>query len=403
MANTIRIKRRTGGSAGAPSTLENAELAFNEVGSVLYYGVGTGGVGGSATSIIPIAGSGAFMDLSSTQTVGGTKTFSNTITGSVSGNAGTATALATGRTISITGDLSYTSPSFDGTGNVTATGTLATVNSNIGSFTKITINDKGLATAGTQATLTDIASPTANFSFNSYKITNLADPTSDQDAATKYYVDSVAQGLNVKQAVIATTTGNINLSGLSTQAGGDWGSSLTAGDRVLVKNQTLPEDNGIYLASASGWTRALDANTWAELISAFTFVQTGTTQADTGWVCTVDAGGTLGVTPITWAQFSGAGTYTAGTGLTLAGNQFSITNTGVVAAAYGSSSKTLTATVNAQGQLTALADTNIAIANTQVSGLGTMSTQNSNSVAITGGSITNLTTFDGITIDGGTF
>ena len=70
---------------------------------------------------------------------------------------------------------------------------------------------------------------------------------------------------------------------------------------------------------------------------------------------------------------------------------------------YGSASDTLTATVNAQGQLTALAATPIAIANTQVSGLGTMSTQNANNVAITGGSITNLTTFDGITIDGGTF
>ena len=69
----------------------------------------------------------------------------------------------------------------------------------------------------------------------------------------------------------------------------------------------------------------------------------------------------------------------------------------------GSASKTLTATVNAQGQLTALADTNIAIANTQVSGLGTMSTQDANNVAITGGSIENLTTFNGITIDGGTY
>lgn len=402
MANTIRIKRRTSGSAGAPSTLENAELAFNEVGEVLYYGQGTGGAGGSATSIIPIAGSGAFVDLSSNQTVGGTKTFSNTISGSVTGNAGTATTLATSRNIALTNDVTGTA-SFNGSADANISATLATVNSNIGTYTKVTINAKGLATAGATASLSDLSSPTGNFSFASNKLTNLADPTSDQDAATKYYVDSVAQGLNVKQAVIATTTGNITLSGLSTQAGGDWGSSLTAGDRVLVKNQTSSQFNGIYLASASTWTRASDADTWNDLISAFTFVQTGTTQADTGWVCTIDAGGTLDVTPMPWAQFSGAGTYTAGTGLTLAGNQFSITNTGVTAAAYGSASKTLTATVNAQGQLTVLADTNIAIANTQVSGLGTMSTQNANSVAITGGSITNLTTFDGITIDGGTF
>jgi hypothetical protein len=404
MSNTIRIKRRaSSGGAGAPTTLENAELAFNEASNILYYGTGTGGVGGSATSIIAIGGNGAFVDTSTTQTVGGTKTFSNTIVGSVSGNAGTATALATGRTIAITGDLAYTSPSFDGTSNVTATGTLATVNSNVGTFLKTTVNAKGLVTAATSANINDLTVPTADYAFGGFKITGLADPAAAQDAATKQYVDSVAQGLNVKAAVIATTTGNITLSGLATQANGDWALSLTAGDRVLVKNQTASQNNGIYVADSSTWTRATDANTWNELISAFTFVQTGSTEADTGWVCTIDAGGTLGTTPITWTQFSGAGTYDAGTGLTLTGNTFSITNTAVTAGSYGSASNTLSATVNAQGQLTALSAQAIAIANTQVSGLGTMSTQNANNIAVTGGSLTNLTTFDGITIDGGTF
>ena len=142
---------------------------------------------------------------------------------------------------------------------------------------------------------------------------------------------------------------------------------------------------------------------WADFPGAFTFVEEGTTQADTGWVCTVNAGGTLGTTNVTWSQFSGAGAYTAGTGLTLTGTTFSITNTAVTAGSYGAASQTLSATVNQQGQLTALSAQAIAIANTQVSGLGTMSTQNANNVAITGGSVTNLTTFDGITIDGGTF
>ena len=170
-----------------------------------------------------------------------------------------------------------------------------------------------------------------------------------------------------------------------------------------MKSQTAPAENGIYVASNTSWSRSADANTWDELISAYTFVETGTLYADTGWVCTVNAGGTLGTTAVTWSQFSGAGTYQAGTGLTLTGNTFSITNTAVTAASYGSASKTLTATVNAQGQLTALADTNIAITTSQVTDAGTMATQNANSVAITGGSITNLTTFDGITIDGGTY
>jgi len=361
MSNTIRIKRRAnGGGAGAPSTLANAELAFNEQTNILYYGTGTGGVGGSATSIIPIAGNGAFVDTSTTQTIGGSKTFSSLITGSVSGNAGTATALATSRTISVSGDADG-SASFDGTANADIAITLDTVNSNIGAFTKVTINAKGLATAGSQASLSDISSPTASFSMGSQLLTNLLDPVSLQDAATKNYVDSVAQGLDVKASVLASTTGNITLSGLSTQAGGDWASSLTAGDRIIVKNQTASQNNGIYIADASGWTRSADTSTWNELISAFTFIEDGVTLADTGWVCTVNAGGTLGTTPVTWAQFSGAGTYTAGTGLTLTGNQFSITDTAVTAASYGNTdgSETLVATVNAQGQLTALASYSI--------------------------------------------
>lgn len=401
MANTIRIKRRAnGGGSGAPTTLQNAELAFNEQTNILYYGTGTGGSGGSATSVIAIAGNGAFVDTSTNQTVGGTKTFSSTIAGSVTGNAGTATALATGRTIGITGDLSYTSGSFDGTGNVTGTGTLATVNSNVGTFTKVTINGKGLATAGSQASLTDLAVPTAAFSFNSQNLTNLADPVNAQDAATKSYVDSAAQGLDTKASCVVASTANIaTLSGLLTIDG----ITVAAGDRVLVKNQTAQANNGIYVASATAWARSSDMDVWAEFPSAYTFIEQGTTQADTGWVCTVNQGGTLGSTAVTWAQFSGAGTYTAGTGLNLTGTVFSIANTAVTAGSYGGASQTLSATVNAQGQLTALSAQAIAIANTQVSGLGTMSTQNAASVAITGGSITNLTTFDGITIDGGTF
>ena len=400
MANTIRIKRRAaGGGSGAPTTLANAELAFNEDTNVLYYGTGTGGVGGSATAVIPIAGSGAYVDLSTAQTIGGAKTFTDTIVGSITGNAGTATKWATARNLSLTGDGTATLSSVDGSADVSGALTLATVNSNVGTFTKLTVNGKGLVTAASAAVLADLGATTADFSMNNYKITNLANPVSDQDAATKYYVDSVAQGLDVKASVIAATTGNITLSGAQTIDG----VSIVAGDRVLVKNQSAPAENGIYVAASGAWTRAPDADTWDELRSAFTFVEQGSTLADTGWVCTVNAGGTLGTTAVTWSQFSGAGSYVAGTGLTLSGNEFSITNTAVAAGSYGSASQVATFTVNAQGQLTAAASTTIAIANTQVSGLGTMSTQNANNVAITGGSIINLTTFDGITIDGGTF
>jgi hypothetical protein len=217
-------------------------------------------------------------------------------------------------------------------------------------------------------------------------------PVSGNDVVNKTYLDFFATGISWKQPVNCGTTANITLSGLQTIDG----VTVVAGDRVLVKSQTAPAQNGIYLASATAWSRAPDANTWDELISAICFVESGSTLAGSAWYCTVQPGGTLGTTPVTWSNFSVAATYTAGTGLTLTDYVFSITNTGVAAAAYGSASKTLTATVNAQGQLTVLAATDIAIANTQVSGLGTMSTQAASSVAITGGTI-NGTTIGGST------
>lgn len=194
-------------------------------------------------------------------------------------------------------------------------------------------------------------------------------PSANQDIANKFYVDTVAQGLGPKAACSAGTTANITLSGLQTIDG----YSVTAGQRVLVKNQTASAENGIYVASASAWTRATDMDTWAEVPGAYTVLLNGTSNADTGWVCTATATGTIGVTAMPWVQFSGSATYFAGTGLTLASNTFSITNTGVTAASVGSASKTLTATVNAQGQLTALADTNIAIGATQITS-GTIDT-----------------------------
>jgi len=277
-------------------------------------------------------------------------------------------------------------------------------------------------------------------------------PTSNSDIANKYYVDSIAQGLSPKQAVKCATTANITLSGLQTI---DTYTTLS-GDRILVKNQTSSAQNGIYLASATAWTRSTDMDVWSEVPGAYTVVINGSTNANTSWVTTASDTGTIGVTAMPWVQFSGSGTYFAGTGLSLSSNTFSITNTGVTAGSYGSASQTLTATVNAQGQLTSLTASNIVISasqttsgtfsssllsgsytgitgvgtltagtwnastigvayggtgavtltgyvkgsgtsaftasttipNTDISGLGTMSTQNANSVAITGGSAT---------------
>jgi hypothetical protein len=224
-------------------------------------------------------------------------------------------------------------------------------------------------------------------------------PSADTDIANKGYVDSVAQGLDVKASCVYSTTANITLSGLGTQGGGDWASSLSAGDRILVKNQSSSQFNGIYVASSTTWARSKDMDVWAEVPSAFTFIESGTTLADTGWVCTSNQGGTIDVTPITWSQFSGAGSYFAGTGLTLTGNTFSITNTGVTAAAYGSASQVGTFTVNAQGQLTLAGSTSIAIAATQITS-GTIDTAriSGSYTGITGvGTLANLSVTNTIT------
>jgi len=198
-------------------------------------------------------------------------------------------------------------------------------------------------------------------------VTVTQDPVSALQLATKQYVDSVAQGLDPKASCVAATTVNITLSGTQTVDG----VALIAGDRCLVKNQTASADNGIYVVAASAWTRSTDMDTWAEVPGAFTFIEQGTTWADTGWVCTSNAGGTIGVTAITWVQFAGVGSYTAGTGLTLTGTQFSITNTAVTAASYGSATQVGTFTVNAQGQLTLAGNTTVTPAVGSITGLGT--------------------------------
>ena len=351
MANTLRIKRRASGGAGAPSSLANAELAYNEVDDVLYYGKGTGGVGGSATTIPAIAGPGAFLTLSTTQTVSGNKTF----TGSVDLTGSTATAatqtasdsstkvattafvkaqnyLTGNQTITFSGDAS-------GSGTTSVTLTLASVGT-AGTYTKVTTDAKGRVTSGTTLSATDIptltaakisdfdtqvrtsrldqmAAPTASVSLNSQKITNLATPTADTDAATKAYVDAARSGLDVKVSCRAATTANITLSGTQTIDG----VALIAGDRVLVKDQSTGSANGIYVVAAGSWSRSTDADTDAEVHAGmFTFIEEGTVHADSGWVLSTNNPIVVGSTALTFTQFSGAGQITAGAGLTKSGN-----------------------------------------------------------------------------------
>ncbi len=170
-----------------------------------------------------------------------------------------------------------------------------------------------------------LLAPTAAVSWGSQRITNLLDPASAQDAATKNYVDGVAQGLDVKASVRAATTAAGTLATSFANGQAIDGVTLATGDRILVKNQAAAQENGVYTVNASGApTRATDADAWVEIPGAFTFVETGTTNADTGWVSTADAGGTLGTTAMPWVQFSGAGSFVDGAALLRTGNTLDV-------------------------------------------------------------------------------
>lgn len=155
-------------------------------------------------------------------------------------------------------------------------------------------------------------------------------PTHDDHAATKSYVDAARSGLDVKQSVRAATTGPLTIA-TDLEAGDvlDTNVTLVAGDRVLVKDQSTASENGIYVVQASGAAvRAADFDSNAEVTpGAFTFVEEGTLNADSGWVLTTNGTINVGVTGLSWALFSVAGTILAGDGLTKTGNVLNVVGT----------------------------------------------------------------------------
>ena len=285
MASTIRIKRRDAtGSVGAPTSLLNAELAFNEADKTLYYGFGID-TGSTAASVIAIGGEGAFWSVNIVRAA-------NTI---LAGPTTGADAAPTFRSL---------------------------VADDIPSLTASKISD--FDTQVRTSRLDQMAVPTAAVGFNSQNITGLADPVNAQDAATKAYVDAARSGLDVKESVRIATTANITLSGQQTIDS----VSVVSGDRVLVKNQTTAADNGIYVCDASAWTRAEDADSDAEVTPGlFTFVEEGTVNGDSGWVLTNNGTVNLGLTGLVFGQFSGTGQITAGDGLTKTGNTLNVGGT----------------------------------------------------------------------------
>lgn len=161
-----------------------------------------------------------------------------------------------------------------------------------------------------------LAAAAGDVSVNYQKITALGTPVAADDAATKGYVDSVASGLQPKRSVFVATTGPITLSGTQTIDG----QSVTAGKRVLVKDQADPTETGFYVCDVGPWTRADDLASGASAAGVYCFIETGATYGDTGWVCTSDAGSDVVDTDgLSWTQFTSAGETLAGAGLTKTG------------------------------------------------------------------------------------
>jgi len=229
---------------------------------------------------------------------------------------------------SVTSQTSYGAASANGTSTDFARADHTHGTPALGTATPIAIT--GTASAGTATTPSKedhshAFTPTQDLSMATFKLTNLGTPTADADAATKAYVDGVAQGLDVKDSVRAGTTTAGTLASSFANGSVIDGVTLATGNRILIKNQATDSENGIYTVNASGApTRSTDMNLAAEFAGAFTFIEEGTSLADTGWVCTTNNPVTIGTTPITWSQFSGAGTYLAGDGLTLVGNTFNV-------------------------------------------------------------------------------
>jgi hypothetical protein len=224
-------------------------------------------------------------------------------------------------------------------------------------ITNSTLNSSPIGnTAPSTGVFTNISTTTGTIS---------TQPTGATDIVNLLALQSYAAGISWKQPCAVATLANITLSGLQTIDG----YTTLAGDRVLVKNQSNAANNGIYLASATAWTRSLDADQWNDFVSAITFIEYGT-QAGGAWFCTAVPGGTLGVTALNWSQFTTSATYSAGTGLTLTGSVFSITPVGT-ANTYGSATQTPVFTTNASGQVTAVTNTTITPAVGSITGLGT--------------------------------
>jgi collagen type VII alpha len=357
-------------------------------------GAGTSSTTGTVTSVSG-TGSVSGLSLSGTVTTSGSLTLggtlvvtaanfasqtANTFLAAPDGVAGTPTF----RTI-VAADVPTLNQNTTGTAS-NVTGIVAVVN-----------GGTGANNAGSARTNLTAAASGANTDITSIGLTTgtiTATPTNGTDIVNKTYADTIASGINFHQAVrLATTTTlpayiynngasgvGATITGVANGALSIDGVAAVVGNRVLIKNEISAAEayNGVYTVTQVGsgaavyiLTRATDYNTAGTGVNQidqgdFFLVTAGTTLANTSFVQQTPLPITVGTTGLTFIQFGAPITYSAGTGLTLAGTVFSITNTGVTANTYGSASSVPVIAVNAQGQATSVTDTPIAIAATQI-------------------------------------
>jgi hypothetical protein len=387
-------------SAGNTIVNGNSNVLVSANGNV------TTSVAGNANILI-VTGTG--VNVAGTLNVTGNATVGNIVTSGSGGNVSNVNVISANTFIAsgnVTGGNLITGGLVSATGNVVTSANVVT-DLIVGKTSGITIT-----ATGTNQNINLTPTGTGTVNVGNFIISNVATPVASTDAATKQYVDDVAQGLHTHDSCNAATqttlasisggtvTYNNGTSGVGATltTTGTYttidGVTLSVGMRILVKNEVTTANNGIYdVTSSTVLTRSADFNTPVEMAGGdFTFVTAGTLYDNTGWVMP-DPVTTVGTSSVVWVQFSGAGTYTAGTGLTLVGSQFNISNTTVTAGSYGNGDAVASFTVNGQGQLTAAS----AVAITSNAANLTGTTLNS---TIVNSSLTSVGTLSNLTVTG---